>query len=125
MANQDIKVLMFDDDTDILELCMLILTGKGYKVYTYVTCANIIDKVATVQPDVIFMDNWIPDEGGIVATKLLKAHPEFKKIPVIYFSANNDVHLLAREAKADAFLAKPFEITQLHSIIAETLKLGN
>jgi two-component system cell cycle response regulator DivK len=68
------------------------------------------------------MDNWIPETGGIVATQTLKKHPEFKSIPVIYFSANNDIQSLAKQAGADTYLEKPFDLTELEEIIDQTLK---
>lgn len=115
------KILMFDDDTDILELCNLILSRKSYEVFTDITCVNLFETIDRVQPDLIFMDNWIPEHGGIDATQRLKASEQYKHIPVIYFSANADVHLLAEKAGADTYLAKPFDINELERIVAETL----
>ncbi|MNL16619.1 DNA-binding response regulator CreB [compost metagenome] len=63
------------------------------------------------------MDNWIPEIGGIKATQLVKQHPDFKHIPVIYVSANNDIHLLAEEAGADSYLEKPFNLDDLESAV--------
>src|SRR6478672_12430912 len=98
----DIKtVLIFDDDVNILELCSIILMDSGYNVEISETSHDIIEKVTALHPDVILMDNWIPDIGGIKATQLLKSNDEFKHIPVIYFSANNDIHILAEAAGAD------------------------
>ena len=80
-------VLIFDDDVNILELCSIILTECGYEVATSETSHNIIEKVSETHPDAILMDNWIPEIGGIEATRILKKHPDFKHIPVIYFSS--------------------------------------
>lgn len=114
-------ILIFDDDANILELCSIILEEAGYEIKTSETSHDIIEKVESYLPDVILMDNWIPDIGGIAATQLLKNHPEYKKIPVIYFSANNDIHVLAEKAGADKFLSKPFDLIALENIIEETL----
>jgi len=114
-------VLIFDDDVNILELCSIILSESGYNVEVSETSHDIIEKVSRIHPDVILMDNWIPDIGGIKATQLLKEHPEFKHIPVIYFSANNDIHLLAETAGADAHLSKPFDLTDLEDIVEQVL----
>ncbi|HEY0667556.1 MAG TPA: response regulator [Sphingobacteriaceae bacterium] len=111
------RILIFDDDTDILSICSYILEEQGWKVFTRTHCNNIIDALKEVQPDVILMDNWIPDTGGIVATQLIKEHDEFKSIPVIYFSANNDIKTLAQKAGADTFLAKPFDINELEDVV--------
>jgi len=120
MAEQK-KVFIFDDNTDILELCTFILEDAGYEIKTSSTSNNIIDQVSAYIPDIIFMDNWLPDVGGIEATRELKAHDTLKNIPVIYFSANNDVMLLADQAGADGYLSKPFDIQELENIILKHL----
>ena len=112
------RILICDDDSDILSICQFILGEIGLEVHTRTDCNNIISVVNEVRPDVILMDNWIPDTGGIIATRTLKQHPEFKKIPVIYFSANTDIKFLAIEAGADSYLAKPFDISDLEKAIA-------
>jgi two-component system alkaline phosphatase synthesis response regulator PhoP len=120
MAEQK-KVFIFDDNTDILELCTFILEDAGYEIKTSSTSNNIIDQVSAYTPDIIFMDNWLPDVGGIEATRELKGHDTLKNIPVIYFSANNDVMLLADQAGADGYLSKPFDIQELENIILKHL----
>ncbi|MNJ97254.1 Alkaline phosphatase synthesis transcriptional regulatory protein PhoP [compost metagenome] len=115
------KVFVFDDNVDILELCTIILEDAGYDIKTSSTSNNIIDQVMTFTPDIIFMDNWLPDVGGIEATRALKAHAVLKDIPVIYFSANNDVKSLADQAGADGYLSKPFDIEELEKIISKHL----
>lgn len=113
------KILILDDDAQILSVCEYILQELGYEVFTDTNCNLIIDKVKNVNPDVILMDNWIPDTGGKQATQLLKANPETNKIPVIYFSANTDIKKLAGEAGADFYLSKPFDITELENAVAK------
>ena len=111
------KVFIFDDNTDILELCTLILEDAGYEIKTSATSNQIVDQVSAYMPAIIFMDNWLPDVGGIEATQELKNHPDLKHIPVIYFSANNDVKALAEQAGADSYLAKPFDIHALEEVV--------
>ncbi|WP_437919822.1 response regulator [Sphingobacterium sp. LRF_L2] len=114
-------ILIFDDDVNILEVCSIILTYAGYEVASSETSHDIIEKVSSIKPDIILMDNWIPNIGGIEATKLLKQHAEYKNIPVIYISANNDIHLLMEKAGADAYLAKPFDIVDLENTVERVL----
>ncbi|KAF5274326.1 hypothetical protein FQR65_LT17035 [Abscondita terminalis] len=76
MNNKDRTAFLYDD-INILEVCSIILTEAGYNVEISQTSHDIIEKAAEVNPDVILMDNWIPDIGGIKATQLLKAHPDF------------------------------------------------
>lgn len=115
------KVFIFDDNKDILELCTLILEGAGYETKTSSTSNDIIDQVAMYLPDLILMDNWLPDVGGIEATQELKRHPEYKGIPVIYFSANNDIKTLAETAGAESYLSKPFDIDELENMVSSLI----
>ena len=111
------KVIIFDDDEDILSICNYILQEQGWEVHTYTDCNNIVEKVTGIMPNVILMDNWIPDAGGIVATQTLKSNNALKTIPVVYFSANSDIQLLAQQAGAETYLAKPFDLDELERVI--------
>ncbi|MEO6522018.1 MAG: response regulator [Mucilaginibacter sp.] len=115
------RVIIFDDDEDILSICTYILEEKDWEVHTFTNCNDILEKVTGIEPDVVLMDNWIPDIGGMQATQLLKANSLLKNIPVIYFSANNDIHTLAANAGADAYLAKPFDIDELEKVINKVM----
>ncbi|WP_267406177.1 MULTISPECIES: response regulator [unclassified Chryseobacterium] len=116
------KILIFDDDTTILEVITIIFEENGYQVEISETSHDILEKVAQYQPDVILMDNWIPKIGGVEATKLLKNHEEFKNIPVIYVTANNDIVALAQQAQADDYVAKPFNLEDLEDKVEKYLK---
>ncbi|MBC7625684.1 MAG: response regulator [Ferruginibacter sp.] len=118
MTNVSLKrMAIFDDDEDLLFIYKYIFEEDGWHVDVFIDCINIIDKVSAVNPAIILMDNWIPDTGGVIATQLLKANESLKGIPVIYVSANNDVSVLAKEAGANNFIAKPFNIDELKSIV--------
>lgn len=118
------KVLIFDDDTDLLEVCSLILTAKNYEVVIREKCTEILNDVEHVRPDVVIMDNWIPDIGGVKATRMLKNSDQYHHIPVIFFSANSNVNDLAAEAGADYFLQKPFDISQLEEMVINAVTKG-
>src|SRR5215469_4088856 len=118
------RVLILDDDLDILQICTIVLKKKGFDVQTLNNSSQVVSQVKDFRPDVILMDNWIPGPGGIEATRLLKMAPETQDIPVIFFSANSNVTQLAREAKADYFLQKPFDITELESIVQTAIRQG-
>lgn len=115
------KVFVFDDNADILELCTIILEDAGFDIKTSSTSNQIVEQVMAYMPDIIFMDNWLPDVGGIDATRSLKSDDTLKNIPVIYFTANNDVKSLAEQAGADGYLSKPFDILELENIIKKHL----
>lgn len=116
------KIVIFDDDEDILSICAYILEEQGWEVHTFTDCNNIIEKVSPIMPSVILMDNWIPDVGGIVATQSLKNDESLKSIPVVYFSANSDIQLLADHAGAETYLAKPFDLEELEKTINDVLQ---
>ena len=116
------KVLICDDDADILFICSYIFEKQGIEVITRTHCNNIVETVRDVRPDVILMDNWIPDSGGIVASRSIKEDIDLNHIPIIYFSANNDIQALANEAGADAYLAKPFDLEDLRKITTSLIK---
>lgn len=120
----DKKVLILDDDLDILQICTIVLRKKGFNVATLNNSSNILENVRECLPDVIIMDNWIPGPGGIEATRQLKKDPELHEIPVIFFSANSNVTQLARDAHADYFLQKPFDISELEAIVQMAISQG-
>lgn len=116
------KIIIFDDDEDILSVCTYVLEEKGWEVHIFTDCNLIVEKVSQVMPDVILMDNWIPDTGGIIATQMLKNNQNLKHIPVVYFSANSDIQLLAKQAGAEAYIAKPFDLEDMELIITGVLQ---
>ena len=118
------RVLILDDDIDILQICTIVLKKKGFDVQTLNNSSQVVSQVLSYQPDVIVMDNWIPGPGGVEATRLLKQDPATQDIPVIFFSANSNVTQLAREARADYFLQKPFDITELEGIVQMAITQG-
>lgn len=124
MKDSNKKIIIFDDDEDILSICSYILEEQGWEVHTFTDCNNITEKVSGILPDVILMDNWIPDAGGIIATQTLKKTETLKDIPVIYFSANSDIQILANHAGAQTFLAKPFDLEELERVINKVLVTG-
>jgi two-component system cell cycle response regulator DivK len=118
------RVLILDDDLDILQICTIVLKKKGFDVSTMNNSNHVVSLVKEFQPDVILMDNWIPGPGGIEATRTLKQDPSTQHVPVIFFSANSNVSQLAREAQADYFLQKPFDITELEAIVQMAIREG-
>lgn len=117
MIKENKKVFIFDDNVEILELCTEILNDIGCEVKTSPTTSDVEEQVAEFMPDLILMDNWLPDISGVEATKLIKANDDLKHIPVIYFSANSNIGELASLAGAESYLAKPFDIDQFEQMI--------
>lgn len=116
------SIFIFDDDTDILELCRIVLSSRGYQVFTSNSCINVVEQVARKSPGLVLMDNKIPDTGGILAVQALKNDDRTRAIPVIFFSANTNVRELSEQAGADHFLQKPFDIGSLEKIVEESIR---
>ena len=115
--------MIFDDDADLLEVCSIVLRSKNYTVTALNKCSDIVQAVKSFSPNVILMDNWIPDVGGVKATQQLKDNPELKSIPIIFFSAHDQVEELALEAGAEFCLQKPFEIEELEKTVSKAIAI--
>ena len=115
------RVMIFDDDPDLLKVCHIVLKSKNYEVFGFLRCNDILKEVKMHSPNVILMDNWIPDTGGVKAIQQIKKDPLLKSIPVIFCSAHDAVQELAAEAGADFFLRKPFEIDDLENVISKAV----
>lgn len=111
------KILICDDDFDILEVTKIILQMKGYSVETRINCNHIFEIVEEIRPDLILMDLWIPEIGGEAATILLKNSDTTKGIPVVLFSANNNLEKIAESCGANYYLSKPFDINELERVL--------
>jgi DNA-binding response OmpR family regulator len=110
MAKESIDVLVIDDDQDICIMVGAILKFAGYKVQQ----VSVIDKLPsifeTVEPRLILMDMLLSGNDGRDICRQLKANDEQKDITVIMMSAHPDAEKSCREAGADDFLAKPFDV---------------
>jgi CheY-like chemotaxis protein len=105
------KVLIVDDDPDHLLICNILLRRRGFDVLPLLGCdpfEKLTDAIDSFQPGLIFMDHFMPGVNGLDAIKMLKAHPVYRSIPVIYFSVHGDLALIARQAGADGYFQKPF-----------------
>jgi len=107
------RILIFDDDKNIFIILKYILEAEGWEVFDSYNSNNVIEEVNYFNPSIIMMDYNIPDCGGVVATQSIKLDKDLKHIPVIFFTANNDIVKLSQLAGADAYLAKPFD----HSLL--------
>lgn len=110
------KIMIVDDDPDHLLAVSLIFQRKGYRVLTLLGCESLEileGEVRSFHPDLILIDHDMPVVCGSDAVKMLKAHPEYRSIPIIYFSAHDRIEALARAAGADSWLRKPYVLNRL------------
>lgn len=102
------RILIIDDDPDMLGLCKHLLQAKGFDVMTHLGCDDLFGIVEKFSPHLVFMDHNMPHLCGAEAIRLLKTENRFRHIPVILFSAETNIQQLAKEAGADGWLKKPF-----------------
>src|SRR5579859_4475456 len=110
--NNKKKVLAADDDPAILEVLTFMLEDTGYSVKTTVN-GQTEQMVHEFLPNLILLDIWMAGSDGRIICKSLKRQKLTRHIPIIIISANKDTKKLAKEAGADDFIAKPFEMNDL------------
>lgn len=81
----------------------------------------LLEVVKDFMPDLIFMDHRMPHRDGIQSTRLLKTNESTRQIPVVYFSGVEKAEQFSKEAGADGFLPKPFNIESLLAAINKYL----
>ncbi len=112
------RLLVVDDEPDILEFLEIILEEEGYEVATSDKGEYLEQLHNGGLPHLILVDVLLSGKDGREIVKYLKSNPETKHIPIIMFSAHPSARETARQAGADDFLEKPFQIEALLAKIA-------
>lgn len=115
------KILIYDDDKEILLLCKAILAKYGFEIESRTACETPFEDIESISPNLILMDLWIPGFGGEKAIVMLKQNEKTKDIPVLIFSANAGIAEISEKVHADGFVEKPFAIPDLIKILREHL----
>ena len=113
------KILVVDDDEDILHIVKYLLTSRGFDVQTHSSGLNVPEVVRSYGPNLILLDVLLPEQSGIQICKELK---QMYTIPVILISAYSDYKKLFVESRSDAFVEKPFDTDQLVNTIKSHLE---
>jgi diguanylate cyclase (GGDEF)-like protein len=118
-------ILVVDDVTKNLQLVMEILEQIGYETTFATSGKKALERLETVKPDLILLDLMMPDMGGLEVCEILKAAPQYQKIPVIFLTASNE-----QESLIDAFakgavdyVTKPFHSAELLARVRTHLEL--
>ncbi|MBM3415378.1 MAG: response regulator [Bacteroidetes bacterium] len=103
------KVLIADDEPDILEILKYNLLNEGYEVITAGDGDEAIEKARRHQPDLIILDVMMPQKTGVEVCRLLRAQPAFKETLIIFLTALNDedTQIKGLETGADDYISKP------------------
>ena len=104
------KVLLVEDDKQMIEVVEFILKEYGFSVHTHSTGLNVDEAIKAYEPNLILLDVRLPGKSGTQVCKEVKQNSD---IPIILFSAEQDQKKLLNECEADAFLGKPFDINEL------------
>ena len=107
------RVLVVDDDPDVLETLKEILSDKGFKVETVSEQDEIYPNIVAFEPQVILLDVKLKGSDGRNICKGLKNHYKTKNIPVILFSGDSQIKNQYKECLAEAFLEKPLRVRSL------------
>ena len=123
------KVLVIDDDKDLLDIVQSLLTKRGFDVETDDNWQNGFEKIREFEPQIILLDVFLSGIDGLDICKQLKAHPFTSHIPIVIFSAYPRIaESVIYEYGADDFIAKPFEVNDLvakmHSVLSQTAGLA-
>lgn len=111
------RILVLDDDEDILFVVEKILTDAGFYIFCTTDSEGIIALAEKIRPELILLDYMLTDGDGGQVCRELKLHHSLGRIPVIMFSAYANPHLKFTDFGCDSFLAKPFDIDDLISQI--------
>ena len=103
------KVLIADDEPDILEILKYNLSNEGYDVVTAKDGDEALEKARRTQPDLVVLDVMMPRKTGVEVCQLLRAQPAFKETLIIFLTAVNDegTQIKGLETGADDYVSKP------------------
>jgi CheY-like chemotaxis protein len=115
------KIMVVDDEKDLLALVKGYLKRAGYDVAVTTSCKEGADILASFKPDLIFLDINVGSEDGREMCKQIKSLADHKHIPIVLISANEDSLKTYKQYDADSFLQKPFQPSQLLDVAASYL----
>ncbi len=132
------KILVADDENDILEIIHYNLTREGYEVYTAKDGNDALEKARQIHPDLAILDIMMPHKTGIEVCRILRANDMFDDMLIIFLTALNDEasQVKGLESGADDYISKPISpkvlvsrvnavFRRLHKEAGKTIELGN
>lgn len=118
------KILIVDDEPDIVEFITYNLKSKGYNIVTAHDGAEAIRKAKEFRPDLILMDVMMPNKDGIQAVRELRQLPDFEQTAIIFLTALNDEksEIAGLQVGADDYITKPIKPELLATRINAALR---
>ena len=117
------KILVVDDESDILKLTSLRLRKLGYDVLTATNGKEGLDSIRDNAPDLVLLDMILPVMCGADVCRKIKDDEQLKHIPVLLFTASSNIMTAetAKKLRADDFIVKPFDPEELTKKIEKML----
>ena len=124
MSSNKPKILIVDDEPDILDLIEYNLNKEGYQVYTATNGKEAVIEAKKVIPDLIILDIMMPKMDGIEACRIMRAMPEFKNTFMVFLTARSEEYseIAGFNVGADDYIAKPIKPRALISRINAILR---
>lgn len=124
MKKKDIKILLVDDEADILEIVGYNLSQEGYQIFTAENGKKAIEKAKKHQPHLIIMDVMMPEMDGMEACEIIRKTPELSQTIITFLTARNEDYSLVAgfDAGADDYISKPIKPKVLVSKVKALLR---
>lgn len=124
MKKKDIKILLVDDEVDILEIIGYNLTQEGYQIFTADNGKKAIEKAKKHHPHLIIMDVMMPEMDGMEACENIRKIPELSHTIIAFLTARNEDYsqVAGFDAGADDYIAKPIKPKVLVSKVKALLR---
>lgn len=124
MKKKGIKILLVDDDPDVIEIIRFNLDQEGYLISTASDGKKAIEEADREVPHLIIMDVMMPNMDGIEACGLLRKDPRFKETIIMFLTARGEdySHVAAFDAGADDYVTKPVKPKILVSKVKALLR---
>ena len=118
------KILIVDDEPNIVVPLQFLMEQNGYQVQIAETGEAAMDLIARYRPDLVLLDIMLPGVNGLEVCQMLREDPSLKKTKIILVSAlGRDVDIAKGMAMgADAYITKPFSNREMVSRVNELLK---
>lgn len=118
------KVLIVDDETDIIEIINYNLKKEGFQTFTATNGVEAVRQAAAVKPDLILMDIMMPKMDGIEACRSIRANPDCADMFVVFLTARAEEYseIAGFDAGADDYISKPIKPRALLSRINAILR---
>ncbi|MDO9036886.1 MAG: response regulator transcription factor [Lutibacter sp.] len=124
MKNSDIRILLVDDEPDILEIVGYNLKNEGYKIYTAKNGIEAIEKAKKHEPHLIILDIMMPEMDGIEACEKIRATKGLENVLITFFTARSEDYsqMAGFDVGADDYITKPIKPKVLISKIKALLR---